>query len=209
MPTKGPPLKLRNYVGDDKQFTKFQKTIDFLMRIGLTTKSQTTETSYGPRLTHAEAAKIVVAAPNAALDLEKVDGSDTYEVKKSETEYFLCFSPLPQFAGLPDPQSLCSTQMPFNPAARNQVNLSSQGLVQLRALEPELPSDVASMVLYPRSVEAIIYFLGEVARRHLAPDVPSNPPRVVQIKIELGSEPMPDQVCPKHAYPVDTQGHNR
>jgi hypothetical protein len=195
VPSKGQPLRLRNFVGDDNAFTKFQKVIDFLIEIGLTTRSEITETSYGPRLTHAEAAKMVVAAPNAALDLKKVDKSDTYQVKKSEPKYFLCFNPLPQFVGLPDSASLCNAKMPINPAERDHVKLSPQGLAELRTLVPEVPSDVSSIVLYPRSVEAIIYFLGELARRHLAPDIHGMPPRVIQIKIGPTFEPVPSGDC--------------
>jgi hypothetical protein len=86
------------------------------------------ETSYGPELTHVEAAKMVVAAPKAALELKRVNGSDTYRVKKSEIEYSLCFNPLPELIELPDPSSLCGSQMPINPAERNHVKLSPRGV---------------------------------------------------------------------------------
>jgi hypothetical protein len=44
-------------------------------------------------------------------------------------------------------------------------------------------------------VEAILYFLGEVVRRHLSPDIPGMTPRVIQIKIGPASQPMPESDC--------------
>jgi hypothetical protein len=188
--------RIRNYVGDDQEFKKFQKTMDFLIKLGLRTKSHMAETSYGPKLTHAEAAKMVVAAPNAALDLEKINGSDTYRVKKSETEYSLCFDPLPQFAALVDPVSLCSKEKSINSAERNHVQLSVRGRLELhQELGSYFTLDIATIRLYPRSVEAILYFLGEVVRRHLSPDVPGMNPRVIQIKVGPASMPVPEVDC--------------
>ena len=93
VPENGQPVKLRNYVADDNECEPSQKTMNFLIRWGLTTRSETGKTNYGPRLTRAEAAKLVVAAPKAALGLENVAGTNTYQAEKSETQYSLCFSP--------------------------------------------------------------------------------------------------------------------
>jgi hypothetical protein len=186
--------RIRNYVLRDPEFSDFQKTMDFLIKVGLTTKSYMAETGYGPNLTHAEAAKMVVAAPNAALMLVKTKGRDTYQVKKLETQYSLCFNPLPEFLDLVEPDSLCSKEPSEDPAKRTHVKLSLKGISELRQkLAPTIPN-FDNLTLYPRSVEAILYFLGEVVRRHLSPD-PGTPHRVIQIKIGPVSKPMPEGDC--------------
>jgi hypothetical protein len=193
--SQGRSKQFQNYVGYDDEFGKFQKTMDFLIRLGLTTRSHMADTSFGPQLTHAEAAKMVVAAPKAALDLEKINGSDTYRVKKSETQYSLCFDPLPLFEALVDTVSLCSKETPINPAERNHVKLSPLGLRELHEeLASDFPTDVVNIRLHPRSVEAILYFLGEVVRRHLSRDIDMIR-RVIQIKIGPVSKPMPKADC--------------
>jgi hypothetical protein len=195
---KGPIRRTRNYVSDDYEFGEFRKIMDFLLRLGLRTKALTVETNYGPNLTHAEAAKMVVAAPNAALGLVRIAGNDTYQVKKSETQYSLCFSPLPAFAPLVNPASLCSDEKAAVPTERYHLQLSTRGILELsQELTPLWSPDnlPVTIELYPRSVEAILYFLGEIVRRHLSPDIPGMTPRVIQIKIGPASQPMPASDC--------------
>jgi hypothetical protein len=58
-----------------------------------------------------------------------------------------------------------------------------------------------AVTLNLRSPEAILFYLGEVVRRHLDPEFGFRP-RIIQIKSGPSDAPMPNGICPAHTDPA-------
>jgi hypothetical protein len=189
-------------------FGLFEASMDYLLQSGLTTEETSDDTPVGPVLTRNEAAKEAVSVSKEGLKLTK-KGQNGYQVVKPKSGFRICFNPSAAYTYRVNRNALCdqkervSSEQDF--AKLSVVVETSQLVRQLSLIQAKYPwrqlerggtrsGRAAKLTLNLRSPEGVMYYLGEVVRRHLYPEFGFGS-RIIQIKVGPSDTLMPDQLC--------------
>jgi len=198
-------ITFQNYPGTDLQVELFQAVVGYLIDLGLSTEQ-------------------IAAAP------KKVSGSTGDDkggagAAAPSPDYFFCFTPrMHRVAYLVPSDVVCGTPESVRRLASSRLGRVSNvgGIIVSEKLASLLSEIVArhaddlntmafpgmehfsgqrvSFKIYTRSTESAIYYIGEVVRRQLYPDL-DMPPRHVQIKVGPRFNPFPLKPCSIDPYP--------
>jgi len=193
-------ITLQNYPGTDLQVELFQAVVGYLIDLGLSTEQ-------------------IPAAP------KKVSGSTGGAGAAAPSpDYFFCFTPrMHRTAYLVPSDVVCGTPESVRRVSSRLGRISDVGGIIIPEKLASLLSEIVarhahdwnamafpgiehfsgqrvSFKIYTRSTESAIYYIGEVVRRQLYPDL-NMPPRHVQIKVGPRFNPFPLKPCSIDPYP--------
>ncbi|HZL60007.1 MAG TPA: hypothetical protein VFC38_09945 [Stellaceae bacterium] len=213
----------RNTPSSDEELAQFHTLIEYLLAMGLTTERIETTTDFGPpieaaRLTPSSSADMAQVLDSyaqlstAGIELAQQGKDKTYHLEKKKSGYRLCFtkgdsSAANEVTGL-DENLFCGqfrkTQKNSNQGVEINGNSELSGLSPLferlgvnRMDGSGAPrAALVSLNISIRSTESIIYYLGEVVRRQLFPELEIGaPPRIIQTKTHVPAGYIPQSDC--------------
>jgi hypothetical protein len=210
---------LQNYPGNEQQLELYQAFAAYLVQLGLSTEQIATKENKSKNFNNKKT--------DGHKD-SKSDGGDKEKTEKPSPSYMFCFSPrAAETAALVSPDAICGRHEVLPNSANTTLGrISSVISVVISKELGDLFSEIVArarqrgsgytpgyedigdfagrrvaVTLYTRSSETAIYYVGEIVRRQLYPDLDF--PGLVQIKVLAPFSRFPLQPCSMAAAPPE------